>query len=142
VLTVDQGYISLIGNIGGFSGLHIFIQYNPITLCCVLCIAGLTLLSVSRRNNILVGKVYADTNDSLVALQSGGFTYPWRRAYVLCPLIIGILLIVAFVLWEWKGARNSMVPKEIFAGQRIVGLVFRIAFVSGMNFYVILTFFL
>ena len=34
-----------------------------------------------------------------------------------------------------------MVPKEIFAGQRIVGLVFGIAFVSGMNFYVILPFF-
>jgi MFS family permease len=76
----------------------------------------------------------------LVALQSGGYTYPWRSAYVLCPLIIGILLIIAFVLWEWKGAKNPMVPKEIFAGQRIVGLVFGIVFVSGMNFYAMLNF--
>ena len=33
-----------------------------------------------------------------------------------------------------------MVPKEIFAGQGIVGLVFGIAFVSGMNFYAELNF--
>lgn len=34
-----------------------------------------------------------------------------------------------------------MVPREIFAGQRIVGLAFAIAFVSGMNFYSALNFF-
>ncbi|KAH8706051.1 putative major facilitator superfamily transporter [Talaromyces proteolyticus] len=77
---------------------------------------------------------------SLVALQSGGYTYPWKSSHVLCPLIIGILLIVAFFLWEWKGAKNPMVPREIFAGQGIVGLVFGIAFVSGMNFYAELNF--
>jgi hypothetical protein len=76
----------------------------------------------------------------LVALQSGGYTYPWKSAHVLCPLIIGILLIIAFVLWEWKGAKNPIVPKEIFAGQGIVGLVFGIAFVSGMNLYAELNF--
>jgi hypothetical protein len=58
----------------------------------------LPALPYCQRRNILVEEVYADTNNSLVALQSGGFTYPWRSAYVLCPLIIGILLIVAFVL--------------------------------------------
>lgn len=34
-----------------------------------------------------------------------------------------------------------MVPKEIFAGQRIVGLSFGIAFISGMNFYALLNFY-
>jgi hypothetical protein len=76
----------------------------------------------------------------LVALQSGGYTHPWKSAYVQCTLISGILLIVAFVLWEWKGAKFPMVPKEIFAGQRIVGLAFSITFISGMNFYSILNF--
>jgi hypothetical protein len=76
----------------------------------------------------------------LVALQSGGFTYPWASAYVLCPLIIGILLIVVFALWEWKGAKHPIVPKEIFTGQYIVGLVFGITFISGMNLYSMLNF--
>jgi hypothetical protein len=82
----------------------------------------------------------ADHNNSLVALQSGGFIYPWTSAYVLCPLFMGILLIVTFLLWEWKGVKNPMIPKEIFAGQRIVGFVFSIAFVSGMNLYSMLNF--
>lgn len=56
-------------------------------------------------------------------------------------MLIGLVLIAAFCLWEWKGAKNPMVPKEIFAGQRIVALAFGIAFISGMNFYSILNFF-
>jgi len=42
---------------------------------------------------------------------------------------------------EWKGAKYPMVPHEIFAGQRIVGVVFLIAFISGMNFYSMLNFY-
>ncbi|PMD53445.1 MFS general substrate transporter [Hyaloscypha bicolor E] len=35
-------------------------------------------------------------------------------AYVLSTLIIGFLLMVAFGLWEWKGAKYPIVPHEIF----------------------------
>jgi len=77
----------------------------------------------------------------LVALQSGGYTHPWISAYVLCPLLLGLLLIISFIVWEAKFASHPMIPKEIFRGQRIVGLAFGIAFVSGMNFYSALNFF-
>jgi hypothetical protein len=78
---------------------------------------------------------------SLVALQAGGYTHPWTGAYVLAQLIIGLILIVAWVVWEAKFAKNPMVPKEIFQGQRIVGLAFLIAFVGGVNFYSLINFF-
>jgi hypothetical protein len=81
------------------------------------------------------------TFQSLVALQSGGYTHPWKSAYVLSTLIIGLILIIAFCLWEWKGSKKPMIPREIFAGQRIVALAFGIAFISGMNFYSALNFF-
>ncbi|ORX96497.1 fungal trichothecene efflux pump [Clohesyomyces aquaticus] len=77
----------------------------------------------------------------LVALQAGGYTHPWKSAYVMCTLIIGLALIVAWVLYEWKGARHPMVPGELFKGQRIVGLAYVIAFAAGMNFFSILNFF-
>lgn len=48
---------------------------------------------------------------------------------------------VAFIIWEWKGAKYPMVPHEIFAGQNIVGVAFLIAFISGMNFYSMLNFY-
>lgn len=86
---------------------------------------------------------YITTNAclSLVALQAGGYNYPWTSAYVLSQLIIGIFCIIAWVIWEWKFAKNPMVPREIFAGQKIVGLAFFIAFVAGVNFYSLINFF-
>jgi hypothetical protein len=60
---------------------------------------------------------------------------------VLCTLIVGILLIISFIIWEWKGAKHPMIPHELFAGQRIVALAYVVAFVSGMNFYSLLNFF-
>ena len=77
----------------------------------------------------------------LVALQAGGYDHPWTSAYVLCTLLIGVALIAAFIYWEWKVAKYPMVPKELFAGQRIVATAFIVAFVAGMNFYSLLNFF-
>ncbi|KEF63531.1 uncharacterized protein A1O9_01509 [Exophiala aquamarina CBS 119918] len=77
----------------------------------------------------------------LVALQAGGYTHAWKSAYVLAQLIIGILLIASWVVWEARFAKFPMVPKELFQGQRIVGIAFFIAFVAGMNFYSVINFF-
>jgi hypothetical protein len=49
-------------------------------------------------------------------------------------------MVIAFVVWEWKGATFPMVPRELFAGQRMVAMSYLVAFVSGMYFYAILNF--
>ena len=49
-------------------------------------------------------------------------------------MIIGLLTLVVFVLWEWKGAKSPVVPFRLFKGQRVVGFVFIIAFVAGINY--------
>jgi hypothetical protein len=56
-------------------------------------------------------------------------------------MLIGLALIAAWVVYEWKFARHPMVPGELFKGQRIVGLAYVIAFTAGMNFFSILNFF-
>jgi hypothetical protein len=76
----------------------------------------------------------------LVALQAGGYSHKWQSAYVLGNLVIGVGLLVAFGIWEWKGAAHPLIPKEIFAGQRIVAAAFCVTFVSGMNFYSFINF--
>jgi hypothetical protein len=55
-------------------------------------------------------------------------------------LIIGILMVVAFVIWEWKVATLPMIPRKLFSGHRIVGMSFLVAYVAGMYFYAILSF--
>ena len=76
----------------------------------------------------------------LVALQSGGYTHPWKSAYCLATLIIGIVLIGAWIYWEGWVVHYPMVPSALFKGQRIVALAYATAFVGGMFFYSALNF--
>ncbi|KAF2497804.1 putative major facilitator superfamily transporter [Lophium mytilinum] len=76
----------------------------------------------------------------LVGLQSGGTIWPWKNGKVIAPMVVGLVLIFAFIIWEWKGAKYPMVPPAIFKGQRIVGACMVTAFVVGMNLYAVLNF--
>ncbi|KAK5078656.1 ferrioxamine B transporter [Lithohypha guttulata] len=46
----------------------------------------------------------------LTPLTLAGSGQGWRSAHVIAPLVIGVLAIPAFVLWELKGARYPLVP--------------------------------
>jgi MFS family permease len=71
---------------------------------------------------------------SLVACQSGGSTHPWKSVYVLCNLLIGIGLLVAFVAYEILVPAYPLLPGEIFR-QRVIQMAFIIAFAAGMFYY-------
>ncbi|KIW13033.1 hypothetical protein PV08_08220 [Exophiala spinifera] len=77
----------------------------------------------------------------LVALQSGGYTHAWTSAYVMAQLIIGIFLILAWIVWEWKFARYPMIPRELYQTQRVAPLAFLVAFIAGFDFYSLINFF-
>lgn len=66
-------------------------------------------------------------------MQAGGYTHSWKSAYVLAQLILGFFLMVAFCAWEYKFAKLPLVPREMFRGQRIVGMAYAIAFVAGKH---------
>lgn len=70
-------------------------------------------------------------------MQAGGYSHSWASAYVLCTLLIGLLLIIFFVVWEYKYVKEPMIPHEMFAGQKIVGMAFGIAFVAGMDLTIV-----
>lgn len=103
----------------------------------VLSITGITLMYV--RSSFLESLVKL-TLDRLVALSAGGYSHAWASAYVLCQFIIGIFLLAAWVVWEIKFAKFPMLPKVLFQGQRVVGLIFILSFVAGMTFYSIVNF--
>lgn len=95
-------------------------------------------MSTLSSSFLALGLVLTYFAKSLVALQAGGYSHPWSSAYVLCTLLIGFALIVGFVVWEWKGAKYPMVPRELFAGQRVVALAYGVAFIGGASFYSLL----
>lgn len=69
------------------------------------------------------------------------YQHPWSSHYVLAPFILGLVLIIAFFVWEVKFAKYPMVPGAIFKkAKRTMILILLITFLSGGNFFVLLLF--
>ena len=75
----------------------------------------------------------------LLAIQQGGYMYPWGSAHVISCLVIGIVLIIAFVIWE-NYAPYPMIPGHVFKNKRVSVLTLFITAISGANFYSLLNF--
>jgi hypothetical protein len=66
--------------------------------------------------------------------------YPWGSAHNLAPLIIGLVLIIAFFVWEFF-APYPMVPRALFSkAKRTMIVILLITFLSGGNYFVLLLF--
>ncbi|KAF2789097.1 MFS general substrate transporter [Melanomma pulvis-pyrius CBS 109.77] len=76
----------------------------------------------------------------MMGMQWGGYQYKWHSAHVVAPLVLGIVLLIAFVFWEAYGAKYPMFPKRISKASSILSLTLVITFISGANFFSILMF--
>ena len=77
----------------------------------------------------------------MMGLQWGARQYPWSSKHVLVPFILGIVLIIAFFIWELKIAKYPMCPRRLFSKSRKnMVLILLITFLSGGNFFVLLLF--
>ncbi|KIK80217.1 hypothetical protein PAXRUDRAFT_766505 [Paxillus rubicundulus Ve08.2h10] len=64
----------------------------------------------------------------------GGVKFPWNSPIILAPLCSGVLVIILFCYWEWKGASLPIVPMYIFKHATVTG-VYIAAFVNGFLYY-------
>ncbi|KAF2183900.1 MFS general substrate transporter [Zopfia rhizophila CBS 207.26] len=71
----------------------------------------------------------------LLGLNWGGGSYPWKSAYVLAPLIIGILLLAFFGVYEWKGRSDGLVAHVLFARGRNFLMAMIAMVMEGWIFY-------
>lgn len=80
-------------------------------------------------NAIFVGSC----TSTLIVTTWAGTVYPWSSGRVLAPLIIGLLGLVGFVVFEGipKLAPNPMVPHHLF-GNRTTLIVFFNTFLQGI----------
>ncbi|WPG98716.1 Hypothetical protein R9X50_00151000 [Acrodontium crateriforme] len=77
----------------------------------------------------------------MMGMQWGANQYVWGSVHVLVPLIIGIVLIIAFFIWEIRFAPFPMAPKALFSkDRRTMILILIITFFSGGNFFAMLLF--
>lgn len=66
----------------------------------------------------------------MAGLQWGGYIYPWTSVHVLVPLLLGVVLLAAFVVWEGWFAKYPMFPRRINQAPRILTLTLIITFIS------------
>lgn len=59
---------------------------------------------------------------------------------MLVTLLLGISLLIAFVIWEMKGAKYPMFPSRLQQSPRTLTLTLIITFISGANFFSVLLF--
>lgn len=77
----------------------------------------------------------------MMGMQWGAQQYTWGSVHVLVPFILGVVLIIAFFVWEMKFAKFPMCPKGLFRkDKRSMIVIFLITFLSGANFFVLLLF--
>lgn len=76
----------------------------------------------------------------LAGLQWGGYQYPWTSVHVLVPLLLGVVFIIAFIIWESFFAPHPMFPGRIKQDPRVLVLTLIITFISGMNFFAAIMF--
>ncbi|CAO1627955.1 unnamed protein product [Parajaminaea phylloscopi] len=60
----------------------------------------------------------------VLGLSWAGGSYPWDDAHVLAPLLLGGVVAVCFVLWQWKGCtedRPPLMPLGMFRNGVVVG---------------------
>jgi MFS family permease len=67
----------------------------------------------------------------LIGITTGGTLYSWSSAPVLVPLLLGLALYMAFILYEWKTATDPMIPLRVF-NDRTAASAFFSAFIHGV----------
>ncbi|KAL7279441.1 hypothetical protein ACG7TL_007283 [Trametes sanguinea] len=65
--------------------------------------------------------IIAGTTLALIALTWGGVTYPWSSAHVLAPLIIGVILIMVFFIYEAFVPTEPTLPFDIMRNRTSLG---------------------
>ncbi|GAP93408.1 putative tetracycline efflux protein [Rosellinia necatrix] len=123
---------------------NIFRLSLPLTVLTTLCVVffmplkkveGDWKLKLKAVDFIGIALTLAGTTIFLLGLTWGGVDYPWNSAHVIATLVIGFALSVAFVLWQWKGAKYPLIPLHVFKSRIVNGACLTMA-INGWNFVV------
>ena len=72
----------------------------------------------------------------LTGLNLGGGLFTWTNSRVLATLIIGIVILISFGVYEWKGTKTGILHHDLFRGGKAAGRTFAICvaliFIEGI----------
>jgi hypothetical protein len=74
-----------------------------------------------------------------LALPTSGYT--WTDVNTLVTLILGIVLLIVFTVWEWRFAKYPMFSARLKEkNPRVLFIILLITFISGANFFAVLVY--
>ncbi|RKF74557.1 Efflux pump dotC [Golovinomyces cichoracearum] len=71
----------------------------------------------------------------ILGLSWGSVNFPWLSLRIIITLSIGGILMIAFLLWQWKGAKLPILPLGIFKSRMVMGITYA-TFACGWNYLV------
>ncbi|KAF5523079.1 Efflux pump dotC [Colletotrichum aenigma] len=122
----------------------IFRLNMPLTLLCTVCVIffmplrkveGDWKMKLKAVDFVGSGLALAGTSVLMLGLTWGGGEYSWNSAHVIATIVVGFVVCVAFVMWQWKGAKFPLVPLHIFKSKIVNGACITMA-INGWNFVV------
>ncbi|GAD98571.1 conserved hypothetical protein [Paecilomyces variotii No. 5] len=72
---------------------------------------------------------------TLIPLSQGGSLYAWSSPLVIAMLTIGGVLLIVFVLIEWKVAKLPIMPIRLFQSDYSANLIFLMATLQGVVYW-------
>ena len=81
----------------------------------------------------------------LVGLNLGGNLYAWTDVRTLATLVVGIVLLISFALYEWLGTKTGLANHDMFQGGRDAGganaIFLVLVFIEGVMLFAYLIFY-
>ena len=119
----------------GATAAGIFFGYKPPKRHTELDNLGL-LQKLAKLDLIGIFLLTAGLTLLLTGLNLGGGLYGWSDAHVLGTMIPGIVILLCFGVYEWKGTKTGILNHELFRGGRTQGTTFALCvaliFIEGI----------
>ena len=61
--------------------------------------------------------------------------YAWKSANIIAPLVIGVTMLIAFFVYEWRFTRTGVLHHDLFSRGRNFAIAELCIFVEGMSFF-------
>ncbi len=128
----------------GTSAIGLFIGYRPPKRHTRYDHLSFTQ-KIARLDLIGVGLLTTGLTLLLAGLNLGGGIFAWTAAPVLATLIIGIVILIAFGVYEWKFTKIGIFHHDLFRGGRDYGRTFAICvaliFIEGCMLFAYIIFY-
>lgn len=122
----------------GLTAVSIFIGYRPRKRYTVYHEMSLSQ-KIRALDLIGVGLFASGLTLFLVGLNLGGGQFAWTDKKVLATLIIGLVTLLAFIVYEWRGTKVGIAHHDLFrkgvSSGRTFSLFIALMFIEGIMFF-------